>query len=70
MRKTGGEKEEDRCSRWKDAGELQGSCRGAVGEGSVGTHWRGACRGRRELACSVCTVDSNVGGDLDVWTWA
>ena len=28
----------------------------------------GGCRGRSALACSVWAVDSNVGGDVAVWT--
>ena len=39
---------------------------GPRGGGTTGTG--GGCRGRRALVCSVWTVDSNVGGDVAVWT--
>ena len=39
---------------------------GPRGGGTTGTG--GGCRGRSALVCSVWTVDSNVGGDVAVWT--
>ena len=56
----GGEKSTHRA---REAGLRGGRKAGAPRRGVSG-YWRG-CGGRSAFVCSVCTVDSNAGGDLE-----